>query len=93
MITDTIIYILSFLLRVMTHILIFITQGWSLWPASIIDGMNYFFQHLMTFNIVLPIDLWLQAISFLIKFIVIYVPVKLLMKVVNFFRGSGPIDM
>jgi len=58
-----------------------------------LQGFTYFFQHLMDFNIVLPVDTFLLVLSTIIKFDVAYVSVKLLLKLVNWARGASGIEL
>jgi len=93
MITDVILYTFSFLLGVIGNIAVFLSQGWSIWPPSVLNGFTYFFTTLMSFNIILPIKDWLGQLLFLMNFDAIYVSIKLLMRIFNFVRGSGEIKV
>jgi len=93
MITDIILYIFSFFLSVIGNTASFISGDWHIWPTSVLSGFTYFCQNLMTFNIIFPIDQLLIALHTLITFLTIYLAVRLLMKIFNWVRGSGPIDI
>lgn len=93
MISDIFLYILSFILGVIGNMLTFVTLGWHIWPASVIDGLTYFCQHLMSFNIIFPIDTLLTALKFFVGFEAIYLPARLLIKFFNWIRGAGPMEI
>lgn len=93
MITDILLYIISFLLGVVADISLFLSRGWTIWPENVLDGLTYFFTVLMKFNFLFPVDTLLTALIFLLNFEVIYISVRFLMKVVSFFRGSGEMDV
>jgi hypothetical protein len=85
MIFTWILYLFALIIKAIAAIL----PVWSLWPASLLDGINYFFQNLASFNFIFPIDALFSVIIFLIQFEALYFTAKLIMKVFNFFRGAG----
>jgi hypothetical protein len=93
MITTIILYILSFSLATISTISDFIARGWSPWPASVLDGLTYFFVNLMKFDFIFNIRQLLLAVKWVILFDLIYICVRLLMKLINWARGSGSIDV
>ena len=93
MITSIFLYILTFILGAIAGLMGFIAHGWSVWPSNVLDGLTYFFSHLMNWNFLLNTYALLQAISTLIKFLVIYVGVRLALKLFNWMRGAGGIDI
>lgn len=93
MLIDILLYVASLILGTIGGIIVFISNGWSIWPSAVLNGFTYFFQKLMTFNIILPIDQWLLAFSTMIKFDVIYVSTKLILKLINWVRGAGGVEL
>jgi len=89
MIISILLYLLSLFIDLMTAIL----PTWTVWPASLIQGLEYFCSSLAKLNFILPIDSLFAVILFLVNFFVLYLTAKLIMKVFNFFRGSGGIDL
>ena len=71
----------------------FIAQGWSVWPDSLLSGLTYFFTILMNWDFLLNITQLLTAIKFFIAFLVIYLLIKLALKIINWVRGAGPVDL
>ena len=70
-----------------------LASGWHVWPSTVLTGLTYFFTALMNFDFLLNVKAMLQALSFLFGFLVIYYGIKLFLKIMNFFRGSGNIDV
>jgi hypothetical protein len=93
MITDIALYLLALIMTLMFTISDTISSGWSVWPASFLSGLTYFFQLLMTFNFIFPIDTLFDVIKFIISFEVIYLGVKLLLKLFNYIRGASGIEI
>lgn len=93
MITNIFIYIISFLIGGIAGLSNFIARGFSIWPDSVINGLTYFFTILMNWDFLINISALLSAIKFMIAFDVIYVGVKLLLKLFNWIRGSGGIEI
>lgn len=93
MLVALIIYIFSFILGSIASMSNFIASGWSPWPDSILNGITYFLTNLMNWDFLLNISAMLLAIKFMISFDVIYIGVKLLLKMFNWIRGSGGIDI
>ena len=93
MITAAILYVFSFLLSVLANIAIFISQGWTIWPSSLLDGLTAFFTALMNFNNWLAVSEGLTALKYLIGFDAIYISIRLLMKLFNWIRGAGAIEV
>lgn len=88
MITDALIYIFSFVLAFLSFILQAIFGTFTIWPAAVLDGLSYFFQKLMAFNIFIPVDTGLTVLLWLIRFIVLFFGYKLVKKIFNYFRGA-----
>lgn len=93
MITSIVFYILSFTLGVISSISDFLARGWSPWPSSVLSGLTYFFTNLMRFDFIFNITQLLLAIKWVIAFDLIYITVRLLMKLFNWVRGSGSIEV
>jgi hypothetical protein len=68
---------------------VFILPTWSIWPASLLTGLTYFFTAVAKFNFIFPIDTLFTVILFIINFEVLYLTAKLIMKVFNYVRGTG----
>jgi hypothetical protein len=85
MITDIIIFIISSFINLITTIL----PAWQIWPADFLNGVSYIFGQLAGFNFIFPIDTLFDVIIFFISFEVAYMTAKLIIKVLNFFRGTG----
>jgi hypothetical protein len=56
MIITILLYLLSLLFNLIFTIANSIASGWSVWPDSLLNGLNYFFGQLMMFNFLFPID-------------------------------------
>jgi len=93
MITDGIIYIFSFILGIVGDFSNLIAKGWTVWPSSVLNGLTYFFTTLMNFNGLFPVDTLLIAVKFFIGFDIIYIGVKLLLKLFNWIRGASGIEL
>lgn len=93
MITSLFIYIISYLLLTIYSISNFIARGWSVWPDNLIDGLTYFLTSLMNWDFLMNITQMLLALKFLFAFEVVYLSVKLLMRLFNYFRGSGGLEV
>lgn len=93
MITDIFLYILALIMTMIFQISDTLSAGWSVWPDSVLSGLTYFLQLLMTFNFIFPIDTLFDVIKFIISFEVIYLGVKLLLKLFNYIRGASGIEI
>jgi hypothetical protein len=93
MITDIVLYLLGLIMTLMFTISDSLTAGWSLWPPSVLDTITYFFQQMMWLNFLLPIDTLFDVIKFIIGFEVMYLGVKLLLKLFNFIRGASGVEI
>lgn len=70
-----------------------IAPKWNIWPRSIIDGFDYFGHILSKLNIIFPIDTLFLCINWFINFLVVYYSIRLVFMGINFFRGTGRIDV
>lgn len=93
MITSVLLYVLSFILSLVSALTDFIAQGWSVWPASVLSGITYFFTQLMNWDFLINVVALLTAIKWLVGFEVLYLSTKLVLKIINWVRGAGPIDL
>lgn len=93
MITSFILYILGFILSLVVGLINIIAKDFSIWPTTVLDGLTYFFTHLMTLDFALNIVSMLTSIKWLIGFLVVYVSIKILLRFINWMRGSGELDI
>jgi hypothetical protein len=93
MITTIILYILSFILQTISGLSNFIANGFSIWPDNVINGLTYFFTALTNWDFILNTTEMLKAIKWSIYFDIVYVSIKLLLKLFNWIRGSGELDV
>lgn len=93
MILDVLMWMLRIIIDLLVQILGFLSQGLSIWPQTVLDGLTYFFISLMNIDFLLNITALLQAIKFLVAFEIVYVGAKLVIKLVNWVRGSGEIEI
>jgi hypothetical protein len=85
MITNILLYIFSEIIHIFAQIL----PTWQVWPTALTDGLTYFFQQLAFLDFLFPIDTLFTVILFFITFEVAYFSAKILIKIVNFLRGTG----
>jgi hypothetical protein len=93
MITDMFLYIISLVMTMIFQISDSISSGWSIWPSGVLNGITYFFQQLMMFNFLFPIDTLFTVIVFVINFEIIYLGIKVLLKLFNWIRGASGIEI
>jgi hypothetical protein len=89
MILDIFIYLFGFFLLLITKIL----PEWVIWPDMVINGINYFASYCADLNFILPIDTLFKAGIFYLNFVLYYITAKLILMGINWFRGSGKIDI
>lgn len=85
MITNIFLYVVSQIVHILAQIL----PTWQVWPAELTSGITYFFTQIYIFNFIFPIDTFMQVFSFLITFEVAYFGAKILIKILNYIRGTG----
>lgn len=85
MITTILIYLFSFVLQTIAAIL----PTFQIWPAVIIEGLQYITAAFAKLNFILPVQEWGVAMSFFINFSSAIVSAKLVLKTLNYFRGTG----
>lgn len=84
---------ISFILKLIAKASDVIAKDWTVWPSAVLDGLTYFFTNLMNFDFFLNIYQMLLAMKWLVGFLIIYVSVRLLLKLFNFLRGSGELEI
>ncbi len=84
---------MSFILGTIATFSNFLAGGWSPWPASLLNGLTYFLTNLMNWDFLLNIKQMLTAIKWMVSFDIIYISVKLLLKLFNWIRGAGGIEV
>lgn len=57
-----------------------ILPTWQVWPADLLNGIAYFFGTLKTLNFILPIDIFFNCLLMLTGFLLVFYPVKMLLK-------------
>jgi len=85
MIITGLLYILTFFIS----IIVLLSPTFTPWPADLLTGLEYFFYSLAKLNFIFPIDSLFSVLLFIIYFEVIYFTAKIILKVFNFFRGTG----
>lgn len=85
MIVDILLVIAGWFIQLIAYIL----PTWTLWPADVLAGLNYFCGSLAKLNFLFPVDTLFTCILFFINFEVLYFGAKILMKLFNFIRGTG----
>lgn len=93
MIVSLLLYLLSFVLSIFSSLRFFIAQGWSIWPSNVLDGLTYFLTQLMNWDFLLNITELLTALKWLLGFIIIFLGVKLALKIANWIRGASGIEL
>ena len=89
MIITIFIYILSSIMGIIEKIL----PRYQIWPDVVLNGLNYFATTLSDFNILFPIDTLFQCMIFIGDFLSAYLIVRLILIVINFFRGTGELKI
>lgn len=85
MITSILLLIISFLIKFVCLFL----PTWQIWPRDLLDGLSYFFSNLITLNFLFPIDTLMNCLIFIVGFETLYFTAKLILKIFNYFRGTG----
>lgn len=93
MLTTFILYILSFILSLVAGFSNIIAKDVSIWPPIVLQGLTYFFTSLMKIDFVLNIVQLLTSMKWLVGFLIVYVLIKLFLKLINWLRGSGELDV
>ena len=93
MITNILLYVVSFIVSVIGGFLSTIARGWTIWPSAVLDGLTYFFTAMMNWDFAFNIATLLTVIKFIIGFDIMYVSVKLLLKLFNYIRGAGGVEL
>lgn len=85
MITDIFLNVLTYFIDLLCSIL----PAWQVWPDTLLTGLQYLFSKFIIFNFIFPIDTLLIALIFFVEFESLYFTVKIIMKIFNYFRGTG----
>lgn len=70
-------------------IICIILPTFQIWPNELLQGLSYFFSSLAQFNFIFPIDSFFEILIFFISFETLYFTANLIMKLFNYFRGTG----
>jgi len=89
MITTVLLIIISYFLGFLALLL----PAWTVWPADIIAGIKYVFNTLATLNFIFPIDTFLHCLNFLADYAALFFSAKLIINIINWFRGAGEIKI
>lgn len=84
--------IITALLSLFTLIISTITlllPSWDIFPPDLYNGLTYFFSSLAKMNFIFPVDTLFTVLLFIVNFEVIYFTAKIIMKIVNYIRGTG----
>lgn len=82
-----------YLLALMINIISALLPAFDVWPSSVTDGLAYFTLALSKFNFILPVDTLFSAITFFVWFETAYLGIKLIFKIVGFFRKSESLNL
>jgi hypothetical protein len=89
MIISIFIYILAIVLLVMSRIL----PTWQPWPAPIHDAMFWFVDHLTILGIITDVPACLDAVGWFIDALAAYLFARLIISIINWFRGTSGIEV
>jgi hypothetical protein len=89
MIADILFTIIGWILGTLA----FLLPTWTLWPTVVLDSLTYMAQSMAKLNFIFPIDTLFTILSFLINYFVLYAIAKIIVMGINFFRGSGGIEI
>lgn len=90
MIIDVLFYIIGYLVQILVYIL----PDWSFYPQTFLDGIAFFGQKIATLNFfIFDIPQIMIILTTVLSFESFYYLVRRLVSVVNFFRGSGKLDI
>ena len=78
-----------YLATIMVKTIAIILPEWQIWPQTFLDALSYFFTEIAKWNYIFPIDSLFAVLTFVIGFEVAYFTAKLVLKVFNYFRGTG----
>jgi hypothetical protein len=85
MIIDIFFYVSGFIIDMVAKF----APTWRLWPDAVITGITYMAQTLASLNFLLPIDTVFSCVIFIMSFLVVYLPLLLIFKILNYLRGSS----
>jgi len=85
MLIDLFFYVFGFILSLIA----FVSPSWTIWPDSVVSAISYSAQTLAGLNFLLPVDVFFDCIIFFLSFLIVYLPLLLVFKALNYIRGSG----
>ena len=77
------------LMALLIEFFVLLLPTWSIWPAVFLTGLTYFFRLIANINFILPIDTLFGCITFFVSFLGAYFTVKIILRIVNYVRGTG----
>lgn len=89
MLTNIILLLVTWFIKLVS----FLLPTYQAISSNFASGLSYFFSTLATLNFFFPIDQLFTALLYLINFEIAYYSVKLVVKIVNFVRGSGELKI
>lgn len=89
MILDLFAWLIGWVITIIGTIL----PNWVIWPDSIMDMATYVATQLAKLNTWLPVDTFFDVTDALIIFLSFYIPIKLLLMLINWIRGTQSIDL
>ncbi len=89
MILDIFIYIIAVVLLLLGKIL----PEWQPWPTQLLEAVQWFGSSLNIFNVFVPVGEWVLAAIWFLTALSAYFFARLVIMVINFFRGSGAIEV
>lgn len=85
MLIDIVIYIICFLLYILSAIF----PSWNIWPSVVTNGIHYILMCIAKLQFLIPVDDFFSALSFLMQFLTLYFSAYLFVMILNYFRGTG----
>lgn len=89
MIVDIFAWLLGWVITIIGTIL----PNWVIWPDTILDLANYVATWLAKLNTWLAVDTFFDAVDAFIIFLSFYIPIRLLLMLINWIRGTGKIEL
>jgi hypothetical protein len=78
-------------LNYIIDLLVGFAPKWVIWPDSLLNGLTYVFKTIGSFDFILPIKEMFNIMLFLIAFEVGFFTLKMILRAINWIRGSGEI--
>jgi len=89
MVIDIFLILIIWFLQLINYLL----PNFSIWPTSLLIGITYLANAVMSFNFIFPIDKLFEVISFLIIFFSYFLSAKIIFMIINYIRGTDSIDI